>query len=267
MAFSWHNHCLCRVGAWSRTSHARWTADVRNLTGMQQSRAVFSSVLSLVTFWQKKEQRTARTCTRSWNWSAESKVYCRAGAALHCRSRLSVCAGIFQICVVCWNKGSIVDKQVDIVKVQLAWTQSSKTDPRAVTVLFLWPSFIQNVTRSEQKLHHSACSCPRRLRVLGRSKFTKLTLTLQEKALQFFSFESATTCRLWEPWRPGPGGHIYRIFAWMFWSSCLAEVILFLKSGHAQREREREIERERRGKGGGSEIEPNLYGWHELRFQ
>ena len=27
MAFSLHNHCLCRVGVWSRTSHARSTAD------------------------------------------------------------------------------------------------------------------------------------------------------------------------------------------------------------------------------------------------
>ena len=47
-----------------------------------------------------------------------------------------VCAGIFQIFVVCWSKGSIVDKQVDIVKVQLTWTQSGQTDPHAVTVLF-----------------------------------------------------------------------------------------------------------------------------------
>ena len=98
----------------------------------------------------------------------------------------SVCAGIFQIFVVCWSKGSIVDKQVDIVKVQLTWTQSGQTDPHAVTVLFLWPSYIQNVARSEQKLHHSACSCPRRLRVWGRSKFTKHSLTLQEKGLHFF---------------------------------------------------------------------------------
>ena len=37
MAFSLHNHGLCRVGAWSRTSHARLTPDVRNLTTMQQS--------------------------------------------------------------------------------------------------------------------------------------------------------------------------------------------------------------------------------------
>ena len=38
--------------------------------------------------------------------------------------------------------------------------------------------------------------------------------------------------------------------------SCLAEVILFLESGHTKREREREREREGGG-GEGSEIEQN----------
>ena len=87
MPFSLHNDYLCRVGAWSRTSHTRLTPDVRNLTGMQlSSRFLFWSFF--VCFLTKEEQRSARTCTRSWNWSAQSKVYCRAGAALHCRSRL-----------------------------------------------------------------------------------------------------------------------------------------------------------------------------------
>ena len=53
--FSLHNHCLCRVGAWWRTSHARLTPDVRNLTGMQQSSS-FSSVLSSFAFWQKRSR-------------------------------------------------------------------------------------------------------------------------------------------------------------------------------------------------------------------
>ena len=58
--------------------------------------------------------------------------------------------------------------------------------------------------------------------------------------------------------RPGPGGHIYRTFAWMFWLSCLAEVILFLESGHTERQREG-------GGGGGSEIEQNLpLAWTSL---
>ena len=56
---------------------------------MQQSSSfLFCSFFGC--FLAKQEQRTARTCTSSWNWSAESKaqVYCRAGAAHHCRSRL-----------------------------------------------------------------------------------------------------------------------------------------------------------------------------------
>ena len=39
----------------------------------------------------------------------------------------------------------------------------------------------------------------------------------------------------------------------MFWLSCLAEVILFLKSGHTQREREREREGGSGGGGGGGQ--------------
>ena len=82
MDFSLHNHCLCRVGAWSRTSHAWSTPDVRNLPGMQESSSfLFCSFFGC--FLTKEEQRAARNCTRSWNWSAESKVYCRAGAAQH----------------------------------------------------------------------------------------------------------------------------------------------------------------------------------------
>ena len=61
-----HNHCLCRVGAWSRTSHARLTPDVRNQTGMQQSSS-FLFCSFFVCFLTKEEQRSARTCTRSWN--------------------------------------------------------------------------------------------------------------------------------------------------------------------------------------------------------
>ena len=81
--------------------------------------AAFSSALFLVAFWQnpREEQRSARSCSRSRKWSAESKVYCRAGAALHCRSR-PVCGESFQIFV--WRKSWFVDKQVDIVKEPLS---------------------------------------------------------------------------------------------------------------------------------------------------
>ena len=84
-----HNHCLCRVGPTCLVAYLARSIDpdVRNLTGMQQSSS-FLFCSFFVCFLTKEEQRLDRTCTRSWNWSAESKVYCRAGAALHCRSRL-----------------------------------------------------------------------------------------------------------------------------------------------------------------------------------
>ena len=63
---------------------------------------------------------------------------------------------------------------------------------------------------------------------------------------------------------------------WTWWphlSNFRLDVLIVVFSGsdsfsqtwsHAEREREREREREG---GGGSEIEQNLYGWRELRFQ
>ena len=130
---------------------------------------------------------------------------------------------------------------------QLTWTQSGQTDPHAVTVLFLCPSYIQNVTRSEQELHHSACSLPRRLRVWGHSKCTKHSLTLQKKALHFFFWISHYMLAVGalETW---PGGHISL-------ANFRLDVLIAVFSGsdsssriwsHGEREREREIERERR---------------------
>ena len=264
MAFSWHNHCLCRVGAWSRTSHARWTA---GCTQPDWDAAV--EQFSLLFFLWLLSGKTGAESSQNLHQIVE--LISRIEGPLQSWSSTplqvtSVCAGIFQIFVVCWSKGAIVDKQVDIVKVQLTWTQSGRTDPHAVTVLFLWPGYIQNVTRSEQKLHHSACSCPRRLRVWGRSKFTKHSLTLQEKALHFFF---------------GVSHYMLAVGAletWAWWpqlSNFRLDVLIVVFSGsdsfsqiwsHAERERERERERREKG-GGGSEIEQNLYGWRELRFQ
>ena len=96
------------------------------------------------------------------------------------------------------------NKMAKLPRTSLSWHEPRSarlTHMHAVTVLFLWPSYIQNITSSEQKLHHSACSCPRRRRVWGRSKFTKHSLTLQEKALLFFLNQPLhASCG-----RPGPG--------------------------------------------------------------
>ena len=243
-----------RLRAWSRTSHGQSTVDVHNLTGMHQSSS-FLSCSFFSCFLTKEEQRSARNCTRSWNWSAESKVYCRAGAALHCRSSLFVWESSKYCCLLkqMLNHPQ-ASKQVDIVKVQLTWTQSGQIDPHAVTVLFLWPSYIHNVTQSEQKLYHSACSCPWRLRVWGRSKFTKRSLTLQEKALHFFFWISH--CML------AVGG----LETWTWWPHLVNfrwDVLIVVFSGSDSFSRiwsHGEWERER-----GSEIEQNLpLAWTSL---
>ena len=58
----------------------------------------FSLLFFLRLLSDKEEQISARTCTTSWNRSAESKVYCRAGAARHCRSRLFVRESSKSVC-------------------------------------------------------------------------------------------------------------------------------------------------------------------------
>ena len=243
---------MSRIGISSRTSHARWTADVRNLTGMPQSSS-FLFCFSLVA--QVSDKRGAEN---SQNLHQIVELISRIEGQLQSWSITplqvaSVCAGIFQIFVVCWSKGSIVDKQVDIVKVQLTWTQSGQTDPHAVTVLFLWPSYIHNVTRSEQKLHHSACICPRRLRVWGRSKFTKHGLTLQKKALHFFFWISH--CML-------AAGALETCCWWPHLANFRLDVLIVVFSGRDSFSRiwlRRERERERERGGGG------VRDWTELK--
>ena len=188
MAYSLHNHCLCRVGALvaylARSINPRCTQPDWD-TAVEQ--------FSLLFFLQLLSDKRGAEISQKLHQIVE--LISRIEGLLQSWSSTplqvtSVCVGIFQIFVVCWSKGWIVHKQVDIVKLQLTWAQSGQTDPHAFTVLFcvlfLCPSYIRNVTRSEQKLHHSACSCPRRLHVWGRSQFTKHSLTLQEKALHFF---------------------------------------------------------------------------------
>ena len=208
MAFPLHNHYLCRVGAWSRTSHAWLTADVRNLTGMQQSSSLLFCFFGC--FLTKEEQRSARNCTRSWNWSAESKVRSTAELEQHSTAgQVCLRGNLPNIC--CLLKQRLNHRQAsrhcqEIVS-KCSWHElraARLTHTPSLFCFCTWPSYIQNVTRSEQKLHHSAWSGPRRLRVWGRSKFTKHSLTLQEKALLFFLNQPLhASCG-----RPGPGGHI-----------------------------------------------------------
>ena len=191
MAFSLHNHCLCRVGAWSRTSHARWTADVRNLTGMQQSSSfLFCSFFRC--FLAKQEQRTARTCTRSWNWSAESKVYCRAGAALHCRSPLFARESSKYLLFVEAKVQSSTSK----------WTLSkcSWHQPRAARLTHTLSLFCFCGLVTSKMSHGVNKSCITQHVVAQGGYASEVVRNSQNtawrcrKKLCIFSFESATTC-------------------------------------------------------------------------
>ena len=191
MAFSWHNHCLCRVVAWSRTSHARGTADVRNLTGMQQSSSfLFCSFFGC--FLAKQEQRTARTCTRSWNWSAESKVHCRAGAALHCRSRLFARESSKYLLFVEAKVQSSTSKQT---LSKCSWHDPERPD---------WPTrchcfFFCGLVTSKMS-HGVNKSCITQHVVAQGGYATEVVRNSQNtawrcrKKLCIFSFESANTC-------------------------------------------------------------------------
>ena len=243
MAFSWHNHCLCRVGAWSRTSHARWIADVRKQPDWGAAVEQFSLLFFL---WLLSGKTGAEN---SQNLHHIVELISRIEGLLQSWSSTalqvtSVCVGIFQN-TCCLLKQSFNRRQasrhcqsaLDMNPERPDWPG---THTLSEAVLFLWPSYIQNVTRSEQKLHHSACSCPRRLRVWGRSKFTKHSLTLQEKALHFFFWVSHYMLA------------VGALETWTWWphlSNFRLDVLIVVFSGsdsfsqtwsHAERERERE---------------------------
>ena len=88
-------------------------------------------------------------------------------------------------------------------------------------------------------------------------------LDVAGKSSAFFSFESATACWLWEPWRPGPP-HLanFRLDALIVvFSGSDSFSRIWSHAGERERERERE-----RGGGGGQRLN-RTYRWRELRFQ
>ena len=202
MAFSLHNHCLCRVA--NVLGRVRIP---RTLDGPQMyatwlgcsSRAVFPSVFSLVAFWQKRSRDHPETAPdrgtdqQNRRSTAELEQHCTASHVCLRRNLPNICCLLKQR-LNCRQASRHCQNTLS----KCSWHEpraARLTEPHPVTVSFLCRrlSYIQNVTRIEQKLHHSACSCPRRLPVWGRLKFTKHSLTLQVK-LCIFSFESATAC-------------------------------------------------------------------------
>ena len=196
MAFSWHNHCLCRVGAWSRTSHARWTADVRNLTGRYglgcSNRAVFSSVLSLVAFWQNRSREQPEpapdrgTDQQNRRSTAELEQHSTAG-------HVCLRGNLPNIC--CLLKQRFNRPQASRHCQSAVDMNPERPDLRRTRChCFVFVALLHPKCHTEwTKLTVASLSMllpRRRLRVWGRSKFTKHSLTLQEKALHFFFWVS-----------------------------------------------------------------------------
>ena len=193
----------------SRTSHARLILDVRKLTGMQQSSSfLFCSFFRCFQCQKSSRDQPETAPDRGTDQQNRSQLQSWSSAPLQVTS---VWAGIFQIFVVCWSKGWIVDKQVHIVK-RHCQSAVDKNPERPD-----WPTrchcFVCVLVTSNMS-HGVNKSCITQ-HVVAQGGYTsevvrnsqKNSLTLQEKALHFF-FESATACLLWEPWRPGPDGHI-----------------------------------------------------------
>ena len=247
MAFSLHNHCLCRVGAWSRTSHAWSTPDVRNLIGMhaqESSGFIFCSFFGC--FLTKEKQRSARNCTRSWNWSAESKVYGRAGAAQQSTAgHVCLRRNLPKMC--CSLKQRLNCRQARR-HCQETLSKCSWHEPRAARLTHTLSLFCFCVLVTSKMSHgvnkssitQHVVAQARRLRVWGRSKFTKHSLTLQEKALHFFFWISQ--CML----------AVGALETWTWWphlANFHLDVLIVVFSGsgsfsriwsHGERERERE---------------------------
>ena len=118
MAFPLHNHYLCRVGAWSRRCLVAYLARSmdRRCTQPDWDAAIEQS--SVLLLWLLSDKRGAEI---SQKLHQIVELISRIEGPLQSWSSIplqvkSVCAGIFQIFVVCWSKGWIIDKQVDIVK-------------------------------------------------------------------------------------------------------------------------------------------------------
>ena len=207
MAFPLHNHYLCRVGAWSRTSHARWTADVRNLTGMQQSSSLLFCFFGC--FLTKEEQRSARNCTRSWNWSAESKVRSTAELEQHSTAgQVCLRGNLPNIC--CMLKQRLNHRQASR-HYQEILSKCSWHEPRAARLTHT-PSLFCFCGLVTSKMSHGVSkSCITQHAVAQGGYASEVVRNSQNtawrcrKKLCFFFLNQPlhASCG-----RPGPGGHI-----------------------------------------------------------
>ena len=113
--FSLHNHCLCRVDVWSRTSHARLTPDACTQPDWDAAVEQFSLLFFLRLLSDKRGAEISQNLHQIVELISRIEGLLQSWSSTPLQVT-SVFAGIFQIFVVCWSKGWMVNKQVDIVK-------------------------------------------------------------------------------------------------------------------------------------------------------
>ena len=198
MAFSLHYHCLCRVlgRVWyllARSIDLRCTQPDWDAAGEQFS--------LLFVLWLLSDKRGAEI---SQNLYQMVKLISRIDGLIQSWSSTSlqvtsVSAGIFQIFVVCWNKGWFVDKLVDIVKrhcqcaVDMNPERSDWPTRRHCLVFvaqFNTPKVSHEVNKSCVPQH-----------VVAQGGYASEVVRISQntawrcrKNLGIFSFESATVC-------------------------------------------------------------------------
>ena len=135
MAFSLHNHWLCRVlrGVPRMLSRPQMYA---TWLGCSRS-AVLSFVLSLVAFWQKRsrdkpEPAPHRGTQQNRRSTAGLEQHSTAGYV--CLRGREASKSLLQQRFI--PRQASRQCQRDLVKVQMTWTQSGQTDPHEVTAFF-----------------------------------------------------------------------------------------------------------------------------------
>ena len=224
------------------------------------SQAVFSSVLSLVALWQKRCRYQPEPAPDRGTDDQQNR---RSTAELEQHSTAGhICLGGNLPNICCLLKRRLNHRRASR-NCQETSSKCSRHEPRAARLtltlsLFCFCSLVTSKCHTEwTKVAPSACSCPRRLRVWGRSTliFTKHSLTLQKKKLCIFSFESATACLLWETltWLPHLPNFRLDVLIVVFSGSDSFSRIW----SHGERER---------GGGGGQRLN-RTYRWRKLRYQ
>ena len=201
MAFSSHNHCLCRVLAWSLTSHARSILDVRKLTGMQQS----STFLFCSFFGCFQCQKSTCICSSHQPETAPDRgtdqQNRRSTAELEQRSTAGhVCLRGNLPNIFCLLKQQRLNRWQTSRHCQETLSKCSWHEPRAARLTHMLSLFCFCVLLTSKMSHgvNKSCITPHVVAQGGYAsevvRNSQNTAWRCRKKLCIFSFESATAC-------------------------------------------------------------------------